>query len=115
MLLSILLLMSCFGAHRSQSPLDQAGKSFVTSNSPCLDSTLVNIDHAGCRSMTSTTAHGLLKISCDDRESASDHTNPWLRFDFFVVQTDSADFTEMPMPICIDPVYTVFYYPKEDL
>ena len=113
MRLLILLLMSCHGLHRNPPTLAQAGESFVTSNSPCLDSALVNIDHAGCKIMTTSTRSGLLKLACIDPAPENGATNPWLAFDFFVVQTDSADFEQMPMPICIDPIYTVFYYPKE--
>ena len=112
MLLFIFLLMSCLGSHRNPPALEQAGESFVTSNSPCLDSALVNIDHAGCKSMTVSTRGASLKLTCTDPTIASNVTSPWLAFDFFVIQTDGADFEEMPMPICIDPIYTVFYYPK---
>lgn len=113
MLLFVFLLTSCLGSHRNQPVLKQAGESFVTSHSPCLDSALVNIDYAGCKSMTVSTRGALLKLTCVDPAIENNiATSPWLIYDFFVIQTDGANFEEMPMPICIDPIYTVFYYPK---
>ena len=83
MFLLILLLLSCAGIKTPVS--NQAGSVFVTSGSPCLDSVLVNIEHAGCKNMTSSTRGGTLKLACVDEVTEGSAISPWIAFDFHVV------------------------------
>tara|TARA_B100000131_G_scaffold87767_1_gene84619 strand:+ start:1482 stop:1826 length:345 start_codon:yes stop_codon:yes gene_type:complete len=89
----IMLLAGCFASKKIE---------FNPTNSMCLDSTVINMEAAGCKAVAvEKTIYGVTKLWCHETTS-NPQESPWLTNEFFAI----AFGTKLPMdvePICTDP------------
>ncbi len=70
---------------------------FETTNSPCLDSMVVNQNAAGCLTTTQVELAGNIhKIECETYREVSNPSNPWLIFEFYVVPHYTKELSALP-------------------
>ena len=87
-----------------------SGKGFESSNSLCLDATLVNMDADGCLNIVvqKNEEHHIMKFFCDDEKV--DGNSVWLTHNFYATATVAADNVPLPgMPMCVDPNFTMSF------
>ena len=92
-MISIMLLAGCFASKQIE---------FNPSNSMCLDSTVVNMQAAGCNTVAvEKTIYGVTKLHCHE-VSKNAQKSAWLKNEFYAI----AFGTKIPedvKPICTDP------------
>ena len=94
-----------------------AGKKFDSTQSPCTDGTMVNIDHHGCRSLHARQVPGTntLRAHCESRVK----TNPWTMNTFYFIPRGEYFYRPDLYLICEDPTVSVVFtispisYPDE--
>ena len=90
-----------------------AGKGFESSNSLCLDATLVNMDADGCANIVvqNNEDHHIMKFFCDDEKINGN--SAWLTHNFYATVTSISDAISLPgMPMCVDPNLTMTFEVK---
>tara|TARA_B100000700_G_scaffold329385_1_gene450849 strand:+ start:2052 stop:2390 length:339 start_codon:yes stop_codon:yes gene_type:complete len=105
-ILLIALISGCVSKHRV------AGQGFESSNSLCLDAVVVNMDSAGCKSITveRNEDNKLVRVHCGD--SRVNGESQWLNFNFYFANTQIVDVTGLPgMPGCVDANLAMSYEP----
>jgi len=96
-----------------------AGKKFESTQSPCTDGTLINIDYHGCRSLHARQVPGTntLRVHCESKSK----TNPWTMNTFYFIPRGEYFFRQELYLICEDPAASVVFtinpiaYPDENL
>ena len=70
---------------------------FETTNSPCLDSMVVNQNAAGCLKTSQVELPGSIhKVECVMYREVSDPANPWLIFEFYIVPHYTKQLQSLP-------------------
>ena len=89
-----LLLTGCFA---SKNRID-----FNPTNSICLDSTVANMQAAGCNAVSvEKTIYGITKLYCHDKRSGAEDS-AWLTNEFYAIAFGSMIPVDVK-PICTDP------------
>tara|TARA_B100000131_G_C18097931_1_gene604793 strand:- start:1380 stop:1700 length:321 start_codon:yes stop_codon:yes gene_type:complete len=89
-----LILTGCFGSkHKVE---------FNPTNSMCLDSTVVNMQAAGCNAvLVEKTTYGITKLYCHDTKKNAEDSS-WLTNEFYAIAFGSSIPVDVK-PICTDP------------
>ena len=76
--------------------------SFNPTNSMCLDSTVVNMEAAGCRTIAvEKTMYGISKLYCHEKSEEAEQSS-WLTNEFYAIAFGSSIPVDVK-PICSDP------------
>jgi len=100
--LLFVFLLSCAGRQR------YAGPDLVSSESPCVDGTLVNMDQAGCEMVYFgyiNSDQNTLKIRC----TYSKKKNLWTQVSFYVIPNDYPLLHANWFQVCRDMFVTVYF------
>jgi hypothetical protein len=95
-----------------------AGKKFDSTQSPCVDGTLVNMDHHGCKNLHTRQVPGTntLRAHCESRSKI----NPWTMNTFYFIPSGDYFYRPDLFLICEDPMTSVVFtenpikYPDEN-
>jgi len=108
------LIILCSGC----ATLQIAGKKFESTQSPCVDGTLINIDYYGCKNLHTRQVPGTNthRAHCESRSK----TNPWTMNTFYFIPAGDYFYRPDLYVICEDPTGSVvfttnpIFYPDEN-